>query len=191
MKKTEIRKKFLKERKELTAAQIRSASQRVHDWFFQSIPVHSYENIHIFLPIKEQNEIDTWLIISTLQTDFSANIILPRANDDGSLSNYKFTSKTKFEMNRWGISEPITNDELRMTNDAIDLVLLPLLAFDKKGYRVGYGKGFYDKFLADCRPDVMKIGLSVFEPIDEISDINEYDIKMNYCITPDRIWQFS
>lgn len=190
MKKTEIRKKFLKERKALTAAQIRSASQKIHDWFFQSIPVHSYENIHIFLPIKEQNELDTWLIISTLQTDFSANIILPRANDDGSLSNYRFTIRTKFETNKWGIAEPIRNEELGIRNEEIDLVLLPLLAFDKRGYRVGYGKGFYDKFLADCRPDVMKIGLSVFEPIEEISDINEYDIKMNYCITPDRIWQF-
>lgn len=70
------------------------------------------------------------------------------------------------------------------------MVLIPLLAFDKKGYRVGYGKGFYDRFLADCRPDVVKVGLSVFEPIDEIADLNEFDIKMDFCITPNRVWQF-
>lgn len=70
------------------------------------------------------------------------------------------------------------------------MVLIPLLAFDKNGYRVGYGKGFYDRFLAECRPDVVKVGLSVFEPIDEITDLNEFDIKMDFCITPNRVWQF-
>ena len=80
------------------------------------------------------------------------------------------------------------NSELRIQNSKIDLVLIPLLCFDKKGYRVGYGKGYYDRFLAECRPDVMKIGLSIFEPVDEISDVDEFDVKMDYCITPNKIW---
>jgi 5-formyltetrahydrofolate cyclo-ligase len=191
MKKTEIRKKFLNERKALTDVQIRSASQQIHDWLFRSFPIHSFEKIHVFLPIKEQLEIDTWLIISTLQTDFSTQIIIPKTNKDNTLSNYLLTPKTKFATNQWGILEPIPDEHFYVKNEQIDMVLLPLLAFDKRGFRVGYGKGFYDKFLATCRPDILKIGLSIFEPIDEISDINSFDIKMNFCITPRRIWQFS
>ncbi|MFN3850899.1 MAG: 5-formyltetrahydrofolate cyclo-ligase [Spirosomataceae bacterium] len=190
MTKAEIRTKFKTERQNLTPAQIRSASQKIHDWLFQSLPIHSYANIHIFLPIKEQNEIDTWLIISTLQTDFSTNIIIPKSHKNGTLTNYRFTIRTQFEINQWGISEPVHNEQLLVKSEEIDMVLIPLLAFDKKGYRVGYGKGFYDRFLADCRPDVVKVGLSVFEPIDEIADLNEFDIKMDFCITPNRVWQF-
>ncbi|MCU0325321.1 MAG: 5-formyltetrahydrofolate cyclo-ligase [Spirosomaceae bacterium] len=190
MPKDKIRKKYKADRRNLTASQIRSASQRIHDWLFQSLPIHSYSNIHVFLPIKEQNEIDTWLIISTLQTDFSTHIIIPKSHRNGTLTNYRFTIRTQFEINQWGISEPVHNEQLLIKSEEIDMVLIPLLAFDKNGYRVGYGKGFYDRFLAECRPDVVKVGLSVFEPIDEITDLNEFDIKMDFCITPNRVWQF-
>ena len=75
--------------------------------------------------------------------------------------------------------------------DEIDLVLVPLLAFDQEGYRVGYGKGYYDKFLSQCREDVIKIGLSFFEPVDAISDINQFDMSLNYCVTPQQVYDFS
>ena len=76
-----------------------------------------------------------------------------------------------------------------MVNE-IDLVLVPLLAFDKNGYRVGYGKGYYDKFLSNCRPDVIKIGLSFFDAVDEIEDIDDYDLPLNFCVTPQRLYDF-
>jgi 5-formyltetrahydrofolate cyclo-ligase len=107
------------------------------------------------------------------------------------MSHYLLTKDTVFEENKWKISEPSTVGNLRSSVFSIDLVLIPLLCFDKKGYRVGYGKGYYDRFLTECRPDVLKIGLSIFEPIDEIIDVTEFDIKMNYCITPNKIWSFS
>jgi len=70
------------------------------------------------------------------------------------------------------------------------LALIPLLAFDQHGYRVGYGKGYYDKFLSQCREDVVKIGLSFFEPVDNIDDINQFDISLNYCVTPQQVYEF-
>jgi 5-formyltetrahydrofolate cyclo-ligase len=94
-----------------------------------------------------------------------------------------------FVENHWKILEPVSN--LQFPVSQIDLVLIPLLCFDKKGYRVGYGKGYYDRFLADCRPDVLKIGLSIFEPIEQIKDVDAYDIRLDFCITPNKIWQFS
>jgi 5-formyltetrahydrofolate cyclo-ligase len=69
-------------------------------------------------------------------------------------------------------------------------VFIPLLAFDKSGHRVGYGAGYYDRFLSKCKPDCLKVGLSFFEPVDEISDADEFDVKLNHCVTPSKIWTF-
>jgi 5-formyltetrahydrofolate cyclo-ligase len=65
-----------------------------------------------------------------------------------------------------------------------------MLAFDKQGYRVGYGKGFYDRYLKRCQPDVMKVGFSFFPPVDQIEDINANDVPLSYCITPHQIYAF-
>lgn len=190
MQKQELRKAFLQKRKALTEQEVEGFSKKIHDWFFRNIPVHAYATIHIFLPIKRNNEVDTWLIINTLQKDFATNIIIPKSHEDGTMTNYLLTKDTVFEENKWKIPEPTHNSSLITHNSKFDLVLIPLLCFDKKGYRVGYGKGYYDRFLADCRPDVLKIGLSFFEPIDEINDVDTFDIRLDYCITPNKIWSF-
>ncbi len=204
MTKTQLRKEYLTKRKALLQAEIQSASQRICDWLFRSLPIHSYSTIHTFLPIKKQNEVDTWLIIKTLRDDFSTNIVIPKANPDGTLTNYLLTENTLLEENQWGIPEisdlGFENLELNVNNvqnlksetpsQEIDMVLIPLLAFDKSGYRVGYGKGYYDRFLTECRSDTLKVGLSIFEPIEAISDLNNFDIKLDFCITPQKIWQF-
>jgi len=73
---------------------------------------------------------------------------------------------------------------------AIDVVLVPLLAFDEQGNRLGYGKGFYDYFLARCRPDTVKIGLSWFPPEKRLPEIDAFDIPLNYCVTPQQLYVF-
>jgi len=191
MSKQDLRKEFLKKRKALAKTEVDVFSNQIHDWFFRNIPVHAYATIHTFLSIKRNNEIDTYLIINTLQKDFATDIIIPRSHEDGTMSHYLLTKDTVFEENKWKILEPSSVGSFQTSVVNIDLVLIPLLCFDKKGYRVGYGKGYYDRFLAECRPDVLKIGLSIFEPIDEINDVTESDIKMDYCITPNKIWSFS
>lgn len=72
----------------------------------------------------------------------------------------------------------------------IDVVLVPLLAFDEQGYRLGYGKGFYDRFLTRCRPDTIKIGLSWFPPENRLPEIDVFDIPLNYCVTPQQLYVF-
>ncbi|MFZ0597958.1 MAG: 5-formyltetrahydrofolate cyclo-ligase, partial [Flavobacterium sp.] len=72
----------------------------------------------------------------------------------------------------------------------IEVVFVPLLAFDNVGNRVGYGKGFYDKFLAQCKPRTIKIGLSFFEAENQIDDVFESDVKLDYCVTPEKIFRF-
>ena len=191
MSKQDLRKEFLQKRKALAETEVDVFSKQIHDWFFRNIPVHAYATIHTFLPIKRNNEIDTYLIINTLRKNFATDIVIPRSHEDGTMSHYLLTKDTVFEENKWEISEPSQVGSLQYSVFNIDLVLIPLLCFDKKGFRVGYGKGYYDRFLAECRPNVLKIGLSIFEPIDEISDVTAFDVQMDYCITPNKIWSFS
>lgn len=191
MQKQDLRKEFLQKRKILAKTEVEGFSRKIHDWFFRNIPVHAYAIIHTFLPIKHNNEVDTWLIIDTLQKDFATDIVIPKSHEDGTMTNYLLTKETIFEENKWKIPEPSHNSYLLSDISKIDLVLIPLLCFDKKGYRVGYGKGYYDRFLADCHPDVLKIGLSFFEPVELIEDTDSFDVKMDYCITPNKIWSFS
>ncbi|MFZ1530116.1 MAG: 5-formyltetrahydrofolate cyclo-ligase [Ferruginibacter sp.] len=96
---------------------------------------------------------------------------------------------TLFETSRFGIDEPANG--MPMFAEEIDMVLVPLLCFDELGYRVGYGKGYYDRFLQTCRKDVLKIGFSFFEAEKKINDIHKDDVRLDYCITPEKTYSFS
>jgi 5-formyltetrahydrofolate cyclo-ligase len=93
-----------------------------------------------------------------------------------------------FAKNKYEILEPIGDHSI--SPELIDLVFVPLLAVDLRGFRVGYGKGYYDRYLVRCRNNVIKIGFSFFEPIDAINDIGQFDVPLSYCITPSRLYEF-
>lgn len=95
---------------------------------------------------------------------------------------------TTYTTNAWGITEPKNGHPIYP--DEIDLVFVPLLIFDKSGQRVGFGKGYYDKFLAVCREDVITIGFSYFDPVENITDADAFDVPLNYCITPNTVYEF-
>jgi 5-formyltetrahydrofolate cyclo-ligase len=96
--------------------------------------------------------------------------------------------ETVYLTNKYGLTEP-KNGEI-INPKEIDLVIVPMLICDKEGFRVGYGKGFYDKFLSQCSDKVVTIGFNYFEPIDEIENTDEYDIPLCCCITPTEIYEF-
>ena len=96
--------------------------------------------------------------------------------------------ETDFVENSFGIAEPEEGDEIDPAE--LDLVLVPLLAYDNRGYRVGFGKGYYDRFLSRCREDVIKVGFSYFPPVTAIEDANEFDVPLNFCITPEQLYEF-
>ncbi len=98
------------------------------------------------------------------------------------------TEDTIYSTNKWGITEPKEGNEVHPQQ--IDLVLVPMLVCDTDGYRVGYGKGYYDKYLAQCRQNVVKIGFSYFEPVEAITDRGQFDVPLSYCITPQQIYEF-
>ena len=97
--------------------------------------------------------------------------------------------QTPLKNNHWGIPEPQSG--IKINPDQIDVVFVPLLIFDKQGHRIGYGKGYYDRFLSKCKKDTIKVGLSYFDPVERIEDIQSHDVPINFGITKDRVYEFS
>ena len=186
MLKKSLRSKYLKRREEMSAQELLDADLSIANNLLR-LPVWKFSNYHIFLSISEKNEIDTTPILSIIQGK-DKNIIVPKMNENDTLSNYLLTDNTKLIKNKWNVPEPI--DGIEISEKKLDVVFVPLLAFDKTGHRVGYGKGFYDRFLSNCKPDVIKIGLSHFEAVEKISDVDDNDIALSYCVTPTKIYSF-
>lgn len=183
MKKSELRTLYLQKRQALPEGEYLQLCQRLCDLFFVSIDLSFVKTVHTFLPIREKREPDTWLIIDRIRREFPhIRLSLPKVNAKGELENIYFEGLHQLAKNKWGIEEP--RHGVPTPSEKIDLVLVPLLCVDKKGNRVGYGKGFYDKFLATCRPDCKKVGLSFFDPVDDIDDVNEFDIALDALIAP-------
>ena len=146
--------------------------------------------IHIFIPIRKYKEPDTLLLEGVFRDRYPDTHLVISKSDllSNKMDHFVWEKDHLLELNKWGISEPVSGTPI--VAEELDAVIVPLLAFDKQGHRVGYGKGFYDRFLSACRPDCLKIGISFFGPVSKIEDIDPSDVALDYCITPDRIWDF-
>ncbi|MDT0645603.1 5-formyltetrahydrofolate cyclo-ligase [Zunongwangia sp. F260] len=187
MKKKFLRAKYKELRLGLSKETIEDLSLQIANQLL-TLPIWDYQFYHLFLSIAEQKEVDTEPILHILQGK-DKNVVLPKTDaPTNELINYLLTDTTVIKTNRWNIPEP--QDGIELNANKIDAVFIPLLAFDKSGHRVGYGKGFYDKFLAACKEDVIKVGLSFFEAEKEIEDIYQSDIPLDYCVTPENTYSF-
>jgi len=186
MLKKELRLNYLHLRAKTSFEEVTSSSIRISNKLLE-LPIWSFDYYHVFLQIPEKKEIDTSFILSILHGK-DKNIVVPKISKDNELINYLLTDNTVLKKNVWNIPEPV--DGLEVPINKIDVVFIPLLAFDLLGNRVGYGKGFYDNFLKRCRADVVKIGLSFFEAEKKITDVGKQDIPMDYCVTPQKIYEF-
>ncbi|MBC5862123.1 5-formyltetrahydrofolate cyclo-ligase [Flavobacterium turcicum] len=187
MNKTTLRQKYKELRKQLSEEQLEEMSLTIANKVLQ-LPIWERTYFHVFLPITEQNEVNTEFILHTLAGKDKEIIVSKADFETRTMTHFLLTDNTKIKKNEYNIPEPV--DGIEVPSHKIDVVFVPLLAYDKKGNRVGYGKGFYDKFLAECKPDVIKIGLSFFEPEEIIEDVFEGDIQLNYCVTPNSIHSF-
>lgn len=146
--------------------------------------------VHVYMPIAKLNEPNPFSFVNLLRSQFPQTALIVSKSDfqNSQMRHYVWDASTVFEENSWGIMEPV--DGISVDETAIDVVLVPLLAADVRGNRVGYGKGFYDRFLRGCKPDVQKIGLSYFEPVEAIDDVAPWDVPVDILITPFKTYQF-
>ena len=152
-----------------------------------SLPIWDKNQFHLFLSIPEKNEVDTSYLLTILQGR-DKNVIIPKILPGRELEHYLLTDNTPLQANKLGIPEPLSG--ITVAPENIEVVFLPLLIFDTRGYRVGYGGGYYDRFLSRCPENTLKIGLSFFEPVEAISDLNANDIPMDFALTPNSTYEF-
>lgn len=185
--KNKLRNKYQELRTGISSEEIETKSIKIANNLLK-LPIWDHNFYHLFLTISEKKEIDTEPILHILQGK-DKNIVLSKADfSTGKLINYLLTDSTVIKKNKWNIPEPV--DGIEIPASKIEVVFVPLLAFDKLGHRVGYGKGFYDIFLAGCKKDVIKIGLSLFEAEEKIPEILTSDVPLDYCVTPHKTYQF-
>ncbi|MBF4508187.1 5-formyltetrahydrofolate cyclo-ligase [Flavobacterium sp. JLP] len=185
--KKELRLQYKNLRKELSTDEVEEKSLAIANNLIQ-LPIWDKTYYHVFLPIEEQKEVNTEYILHLLSGKDKEIVVSKSDFQTREMTHFLLTDNTKIKKNDYNIPEPING--LPVPSQTIDVVFIPLLAFDVLGNRVGYGKGFYDKFLSECKPETIKIGLSFFEAENQIKDVFEFDIRLDYCVTPLKVYAF-
>ncbi|MGB8190918.1 MAG: 5-formyltetrahydrofolate cyclo-ligase [Chitinophagaceae bacterium] len=157
---------------------------------FQQLPLPDIRTLLSYWPIPAHQEVNTLPVADYVQFRIPGlQLAYPKTNyGQVSMDAIAVNDETAFEVSAHGIAEPQQGEVIPPPE--LDMIFVPMLAYDKNGYRVGYGKGFYDRYLQQCSSDVIKIGFSYFAPEPLISDVNEFDIPLNFAITPESIYEF-
>ncbi|WP_310393719.1 5-formyltetrahydrofolate cyclo-ligase [Hymenobacter sp.] len=192
--KAPLRRAALAHRRALPAAEVARRSQQLCEQLFRHFPVAQWRWLHVFLPIASKHEPDIWRIIRRVWAEkLPVRLAVPVMQADGkSLKHYELTPNTLLRVNHWGIAEPTPPAGPEVAPAAFDAVLVPLLAVDAAGHRVGYGGGFYDRFLAQCGPATRFVGISVLDeaPVSGIADVRPTDVPLHAYLTPGGAWWF-
>jgi len=187
MTKAELRTRYLELRRQLAPGQLQTFSEQICDLVFTHFQLED-KCVSLFLPIERQREINTYRIWEKA-IEFGAKVAVPRSNFETlEMKHILFETEDQLELSAWGIPEPKKGKVV--APDRFELVFVPLLAVDKRGYRVGYGKGFYDRFLKKCAPNCQFVGLHLFDYEENIEDINPTDMQLHACISPQGIRRF-
>ena len=188
MNKEQLRSQFKEKRKLLSSKECLKLDDLLLIQF-QQIDISSVQSVMSYWPLLKQVEPNTHLFSGYLRHMIPGlNISYPKINGNDQLDAILIDENTKYATNEWGITEP--KDGKKIAPISIDMILVPLLIFDKKGYRVGYGKGYYDRFLANTKAGAVLVGISYFEPVQMIADTHEFDIPLTLVITPQHIYEF-
>lgn len=186
MNKQALRKYYKEQRASLDETNVTDLSLAIANQALK-LPIWEHTNYHIFLSIESKKEVDTSYLLHILQGR-DKTIIVSKSNfETHTLQHILLQENTRIQISEYGIPEPEDGIEVPVTS--IDVVFVPLLVFDQKGNRIGYGKGFYDRFLQQCKAGTIFIGLSFFEVEEEIPN-DAFDVALHYCVTPQKIHTF-
>ncbi len=181
-----LRTEYQKRRDSLTEEQIADCSIQISNLSL-TLNIWEYSLYHLFMTNEKNKEIDTSYLLSVIQGKDKQPVI-PKIVDDNRLEHFLLNDQTLLKNNRWGIPEPLCG--ITINPKQIEVVFVPLLVFDQHGHRVGYGKGYYDRFLDQCSESTLKVGLTFFDPVTKIEDIETHDISLDFALTPERIYAF-
>ena len=175
MNKLEIRKKIFYLRKKNYSKELRIDYKKFKN-FLKKINTRS-KNIGGYFPFNY--ELDILNILEQLQKD-KYLISLPKVGKNNMMNFYRWSINDPLRINEYGIPEPITKKKVYP-----DILIIPLVAFDKYLNRLGYGGGYYDRYISKDfdKKKIIKIGIGFsFQKVKKVP-INRYDKKLNYIIT--------
>lgn len=186
MTKAELRKYYLNKRKEFSRGEVSFFSKQIFECFLNQFKPTENQKVHIFLSIPQFNEVDTQLFIDYFFEN-NIKVYVPKVIDN-QLISIEIKKNTVYELNSWNIKEPIDNTDSGTTD--FDYVITPLLYCDFFGNRVGYGKGFYDRFFSKISKDCQKVGIGYFKPNEIVDDVSQWDVKLDYLVVPTEVLSF-
>ena len=186
--KAEFRSEYRQLRKGIPNEQVREMSQQICQQFLNWLKDYpDIQHIHLFFPIDRFNEVNTFFIKDKLDEMEKVLYTSQTNKTSTALETLRLPRDAEFFLDEWGI--PVPQESIKVAPSKIQLVLVPLLAFDLQGHRVGFGKGYYDSFLSTLNQEVIKLGLSIFPPEENI-DPEPHDVPLDFCITPEKIFTF-
>lgn len=187
MNKSELREKYQQLRKQLSPGELDRFSEQIVELTLTHFQL-SEKTISLFLPIERQHEVNTYLLWERAR-NVGATVAIPKSNFETlEMRHYLFEHTDQLEITNHGIPEPKKGKIVAA--DRFDIVFVPLLAVDKNGQRVGYGKGFYDRFLRKCAPGCQFVGLHYFDLESPIADVLPTDVRLHAVITPQAVFRF-
>ncbi|BCX13980.1 MAG: 5-formyltetrahydrofolate cyclo-ligase [Candidatus Dojkabacteria bacterium] len=189
MKKKILRKIYRQKRLLLRNNEIRDKSIKIFENLFNLALITKGSVVHVFIPIKKLNEVDTWIFINYVwNSNLDLTIVTSSVNYENlQISYFKLTGFNILRENKFGILEPVSG--IQISPQDINFIVVPMLICDKLGNRVGYGKGIYDRILAECT-NAKRVGINFFEPIDKVQGVTQFDVKLDYCVTPQKVYKF-
>ena len=172
MLKQAIRKKILLQRIE------KNVSFKITDTLFKKFDFTKFRAVHVYMSTTK--EVQTTDIVNTILTKYqNCKVLIPKIKKNNQIDSYIYNHTVKLKENKYGIKEP-TNGELYNNKAKIDLIIVPCLVLDKNGNRVGYGGGYYDRFIVK-HPEAITVGLTENE-LYKIKDVEKTDIPLKYEI---------
>jgi len=183
-----LRAQYLAQRSALSPQEVERLSVQVVEqathWLVKR---QQLQHFHLFLPIVGQQEVNTLLLKELLEVEGKTLYTSWVRRGELGLDTVKLPRVATLRVDRWGIPVP-ENKEL-VSPESIQVVFVPLLAYDRQGNRLGFGKGYYDVFLGSLSPAVLKVGLSFFDPEEAIPS-EAHDVPLDFCVTCSRTWDF-
>ena len=187
--KNELRQDYRQLRKQLSGDEVNDLSRKITTQLGTWLEgQEGLTYFHLFFPISKFKEVNTFYIQQLLEQQDKTLFTSQVNREENRLDTLQLPPEAAFFLDEWGI--PVPQESVRVTATKIQVVFVPLLAYDKSGHRLGFGKGFYDRFLGSLEQPVLKVGLSFFTP-EEAIPVEPHDIPLDYCITPEQILKFN
>lgn len=177
-----IRKEKTTWRKALSTEEINLKSTQILQLVRTYFSFQETQNIHLFFSIPNRNEINTWLLWDFLKTIISPTQCYTSIVDTTTqtLRHVQLSENVSWEYDSFNI--PIPKEKQFVDSPKLDIIFVPLLAFNEKNHRIGYGKGHYDRFLSAYSKKTICIGLA-FDGLRADFEAEKHDIPLSYIVT--------